>query len=145
MFETNDFARMNNPLSLFGDDSHLWSHVSLRIHVPWFYVTYSMDYDDGSKRVNILFVSNINDLVSMNSETSIQVEQVYLVSPGHLNKSEEWLMEPIGEILVGLEPKHDQAVYIYIVKNGNRYIDSALGSKEAVLRDITTIYTNVLV
>jgi len=142
MFETNDMAKMNNPLALLGDESYLWSHVSLRIHVPWFYVIFSMIYEDGSKKSDILFVSNIRDLVSMNNEAFIQIEQIYLVSPAHLNNTEKWMMEPIREIMVGLEPKHDQLAHVYIVENGNRYLDSALGSQEKELRDVKTVYEN---
>ena len=142
MFETNNTSRMHNPLSLLGDANHLWAHVSLRIHVPWFYVVFSMSYEDGSRKSDILFVSNIDDVIGMNHEPLIQLEEVYLVSPGHLNKSSKWLMEPLGKLLVGLEPEHDQYAHIYVVENGNRYLDSALGSKEEELRGINTLFSN---
>ena len=142
MFETNDMSRMNNPLTLLGDDNYLWSNVSLRLHVPWFYVVYSIDYEDDSKNLDILFVSNIKELINMSNEIIVHIDQVYLVSPGHLNKSDKWMMEPIDKIMEGSEPEYNQISHIYIVENGNRYIDSGFGSKEEKLINIKTLYAN---
>jgi len=142
MFETNNMSRMNNPLTLLGDDNYLWSNVSLRLHVPWFYVVYNIDYEDDSKNLEILFVSNIKELINMSNEIIVHIEQVYLVSPGHLNKCDKWMMEPIDKILEGSEPEYNQISHIYIVENGNRYIDSGFGSKEEKLINIKTLYAN---
>ncbi len=142
MFETNSLSKIVNPLARY-DESHLWSAVSLRIHLPWFYVVLSNGDIDGLKRVDMLFISNVNDLVDMNYAPSIQVLQAYLVSPGHLNESDKWKMEEISCIKSGLEPERDQLAYIYELENGHRYIESALGSKETDLRDINTIYAAV--
>jgi len=142
MFETNSLSKIVNPLARF-DESHLWSAVSLRIHLPWFYVVLSNGDVDGLERVDMLFVSNVNDLIDMRRDLSVQVLQAYLVSPGHLNESDKWKMEEISHIKSGLEPERDQLAYVYELENGHRYIESALGSKEADLRDIDTIYAAV--
>ncbi|MFK5915562.1 MAG: hypothetical protein QM484_14440 [Woeseiaceae bacterium] len=142
MFETNDMAKINNPLSLHGDDANLWSHVTLRIHIPWFYIIYNMKYTDGTKRQDIILVTNINDLIGLINEKLIEIEQIYLVSPSHINKSNKWMMEPIEAIFVGLEPDHELYAHVYVVEKGSRYMDSGLGSKENELRDIQPLYMN---
>ncbi len=112
MFETNDMAKLENPLSLLGDENYLWSHVSLRIHIPWFYLIYSVEVENKIPKRDILFITNINDLINIHNEPQMIIEHVYLVSPGHLNKSDQWMMEPIENILSGIEPDHDQLAHV---------------------------------
>ena len=112
----------------------------MRLHTPWFYITYTIKYEDDSELRHILLVSQVNDLKQFKNDKDTHIDSVYLVSPSHLNKSPHWQMEPIQKILVGLEPECDQYRYIFILQNGNRYFDSGLCNKESELRSLTTLF-----
>lgn len=144
MFETNDIARLNNqpPSLVNGVGEQFWSHVTLKLDAPWFHIAFNVQASDGSKRQNVIFVTDIGDLVDLNNDKLFEIEQVYLVSPGRINKHGKWMMEVVSNILAGLEPDYDLFSYIYVLENGDRYINSDLDSKEHELRDIQPIYIN---
>ena len=144
MFETNDMAKMQNPPpGLIGRaGGHFWSHVTLKLEAPWFHIAFNVQASDGSKRQNVIFVTDIRDLVNINNDKLFEIEQVYLVSPERINKNGKWMMEPVSKILAGLEPEYDLSAYIYVLENGNRYMDSDLGTKEQQLKDVRPIYTS---
>jgi len=144
MFETNDMAKLNNPPPslVSGVGGQFWSHVTLKLDAPWFHIAFNIQSSNGSIRQNVIFVTDIKDLVDLNNDKLFEIEQVYLVSPGHINKYGKWMMEPVSEILAGLEPEYDLLAYIYVLENGNRYMDSDLGTREQQLMDVKPIYIN---
>ena len=141
VFETNELSKVYNPFSTPENEEYLWTHVSLRLHIPWFYIIYNIELEEGGMR-NMLLVTSIDDLIEINKDTKINVEHIYLVSPEHMNKSKRWMMDPIKEILSGLDPEHEQSSYVYVLENGKRYVYSFMSSSEEELRNIKTIYTN---
>jgi len=139
MFETHNSGRLVSPLGLYDDDSYLWSYALLRLHVPWFYMIYKTDIDEDGYKRDIALLSNISDLIDANNH-DIQIDKVYLMSPAHLNKSDDWMMEPIKEILSGTVPKHNQIGNVFILENGNRYVDATTINKEEELINIRSIF-----
>lgn len=142
MFETNKSAKVDNALNVYGDDNHLWSQVLLSIHTPWFYIVINNRVDEDLVKRNILLLSKLDELSKINAGAQGQVEQVYLVSPGHINKCDRWMMEPLERVLSGLEPHYDQSANVYVVGDGRQYVDSGLGSSAEELREMKTVYVN---
>lgn len=142
MFETNDSAKVDNVFNAYGDDSHLWSNVLLTIHIPWFYIVINKRVDDDLVKRDMVLLSSLDELNEINAGDQGQVEQVYLVSPGNINKRDRWMMEPLKKVLSGLEPNINQPVNVYVVGDGRQYVDSGLGSKVEELREIKTVYVN---
>lgn len=141
MFITNEASNIFNPFSPKENKEYLWSNVSFRLHIPYFYIAYSVDDEDGTHSYMVL-VASVVHLIGLNNDDHINIQQAYLISPGHVNSTDQWMMEPIEEVFSGLEPEYDQLSYIYVLENGGRYVCSDLNSKEEELRCIKTVYSN---
>jgi len=139
MFESCESAKIFNPFSTPENPEYLWSYISMSLHSPWFFVTYTQHEGDESLQ-QILFIMFAEDLEDLKKVEGIQINNVYLVSPPHLNKSDHWRMESLEKILTGLEPEYDQPRYVYILENGNRYLDSGFCEKESELRSIEVAF-----
>jgi hypothetical protein len=85
--------------AIAGDDQHVWTHVSLTFNRPWFFITCVQHAIDGDIRQNFLLSSpqQIISIMEIDSNES-DVEQLMLVSPKELNRSEYWRMEPLVAI-----------------------------------------------
>lgn len=54
----------------------------------------------------------------------VEVTHLMLVSPGQLNKSEKWVMEPLREIWRGQDPHHGGTVHVFSLQDGRHYVDA---------------------
>ena len=141
MFITNEASNIFNPFSPKENKEYIWSNVSLRLHIPWFYIVYSVEGEYGTHSSMVL-VASVVHLIDLNNDDQINIQQAYLVSPGYVNSTDQWRIEPIKEIFSGIEPEYEQMSYIYVLENGGRYVCSDLNSKEEELRCIKTVYSN---
>ncbi|MCP3849852.1 MAG: hypothetical protein GY694_06390 [Gammaproteobacteria bacterium] len=108
----------------------------------WFHVVVKSKYEhDEYQESRNLFITQADDLVTLNKSDEWEIKEVSLVSPGHMNKSSHWQMGLLDEILVGREPNlnHEQYGYIFVLNDGQRYIVS-LNKSEGELIDIAPIY-----
>lgn len=129
MFETSISAEISCP-PIFGLDLRLWSYVHLSLHIPWFHVEYEIcDINDQYLR-QILFLSDIEQLLNLQEEQGSMIVQVDLVSPACVNQQGCWKMEPLCEIWTGVEPKSGQESTVFVVKSGARYVDSNLSESD---------------
>lgn len=121
MFRTHRHAEI--PINtLYGDGIQLWSVVEHSLHAPWLYVTV-VEQQHGQTFRNMLLVQEMTVfealLCAQNEE--MQVEDVQLVSPAHMNDSTGWRMEPLSELA---QLNHaGMAYFIYQVVGGKRYLD----------------------
>jgi len=121
MFRTYKHAEI--PINaLYGDGIQLWSAVEHSLHAPWLYVTV-LEQQQGQTFRNMLLVQEMTVfetlLCAQNEE--MQVEDVQLVSPAHMNNSTGWRMEPLSELA---QLNHaGMACFIYQVVGGKRYLD----------------------
>ncbi|AWE87741.1 hypothetical protein CSB95_6043 [Pseudomonas aeruginosa] len=53
----------------------------------------------------------------------LRVENVLLVSPGHLNRSAGWLMEGLVELCEVISPASEHLAYVYKLEGGSSYWD----------------------
>lgn len=145
MFETVDRAEVTIPDELKDSDERAWWYVSSRIHNYWFHVTCEFNYGDDEEDVQMLFLTQIDHLMELNNAHYTKILQVEIVTPGHMNGSDRWKMEPLSEIWSGIEPDtpNDQDAYIFILENGGRYVYSGLDTKEQELlnKKINIIFT----
>lgn len=121
MFRTHRHAEI--PINtLYGDGIQLWSAVEHSLHAPWLYVTVLEQQHEQTFR-NMLLVQEVTVfealLCAQNEE--MQVEDVQLVSPAHMNDSTGWRMEALSELA---QLNHSgMACFIYQVVGGKRYLD----------------------
>jgi hypothetical protein len=121
MFRTTRDAAIPRPAFL-GEDVQLWSYIEHGLHVPWFYVRL-VHLEDGLQMSHMLMLSKVETLQSVLTEktSTAWVEDVQLVSPSYVNKSDRWLMEPLLELTeVGNGPGTAKS-YIYRVLGDRLY------------------------
>lgn len=138
MFRTTGGAAISRPLFL-GEDVQLWSYIEHGLHVPWFYVRL-VHHEDGLQMSRMLMLSNVETLQSVLTEKTSKawVEDVQLVSPSYVNKSDRWLMEPLLELTeVGNGPGKAKS-YIFRVLGDRLYTQ---GQTDSVVDQVVcTIY-----
>jgi len=133
MFETHRNFEILLPGVFGGDeDMQAWEQVSTRLNALWLYVICLPADKEMDQFEKILFVSDIEGLLDIQKDISATVSEVYVMSPNHLNGSDDWQMDRLDHVLVGNEPITDfeQCAYIYVLKNKQRLVDSTLGTKE---------------
>jgi hypothetical protein len=141
MFETVDYAELPIPKGLFEDGERLWQFVIMRLHVCWFYVIYETTALDDCEVSHIILLQNVNDLVEFSSVKEFKLIEAYLVSPKYINKKGNWKMEPLKEIWVASEPEFEQKSYIYVLRDGSRYVQATLCDSESQLIEKRLVFT----
>ena len=133
MFVT--YKEHRGPLNPFGDGLTHWRAAELALQRPWFLVSISQpdSIDDDSFRVSrTMLVSNIADvegLAQMEVTTQLQLDSVFIVTPGHFNGTSQWKMEPLRAIWRAEEPSEvGQLADIYETAEGVTYADSMLAT-----------------
>lgn len=126
MFETRDSSKMDVPIELLSEGQHIWKSVSVRLHVPCFYVMYQKESKNYIVSTHMDIVSSEEQITDMASAENIKIIDVYLVSPGSLNGSNRWKMEQLREIWTAKTKAldTDKMGMIYVLRNNREYIYS---------------------
>jgi len=145
MFETNDSAEIQIP-PVFGDTGdRLWTFVRWKLHTPWFHVVYQTltpDAATGLTFSDMMFLTWVKQLLLLREDPAVHIEEVDLVSPGHMNGSNRWKLEPLAEIWEGIDPgSENMPAHVYVLENGARYMESGLATPESELRNLRRILT----
>lgn len=124
MFLTSINARDPMMSALAGEDQHVWTYLNLTSARPWFLASFRVETPESeiTETVFLAYVEQVCDLLRQQQD-DFQVTQLLLVSPGWLNESGNWLMQPLQEIWLG-----DRGIgraYMYCLPDGTQYIDSA--------------------
>lgn len=106
--------------AIAGEGKHVWTFVGLVVNRPWFLVTYSRE-GEGCETLLLSSVDQVVDVLAKHRQ-EINVDQLQLVSPKSLNRSENWLMEPLSE--VWRSAAENDKVMVYYLEDGRCYIDS---------------------
>ncbi len=140
MFETHDSAELPIPPGLGDPGIRMWSYVVCRLFVPWIHVVRRVNHEEDGEPYALhetLFLTHVEQLLQLQGDPEVKIVTIDLVSPGHLNGSDRWKLEPLAEIWEGIEPGTDvQMAHVYVLKNGARYLDSGLASSESELRNL---------
>ena len=123
MFETVDSAEVMMPSILLPEGKHAWSNVSLRIHILWFYVVYRIKYEDDTELTNVIFLTTAEQINEMVFVEKCQLLDVYLVSPGYINGTNNWKMEKIKQVWEATIQcdELDTRGRIYILEDNSEY------------------------
>jgi len=144
MFETYSHAKVEIPEVLKEPDEQAWWYVKLNLHIPWFYVTCDIDYGNDEILTQMLLITQVKHLAEANRSKTITIKHVDLVIPRKMNGGDEWKMAPLSEVWVGREPgvDHYQEAFIYILGDGQCYVDSVLNTDESNLLDIKKVFSH---
>lgn len=123
MFETYEAARLPG-LPSFEQNTTRWAFIAQAANQEWFYVThrYFQDGDPDSVCSQQYLIPDVIGLLSLvRSDTpDAFVHSVQLVSPGWMNGSEQWRMEPLLG-LIALPGEESSSRYAYKVAGGGIY------------------------
>ena len=120
MIET--FAHAEIPLPWGLEGVKTWSYANLNIYIPWFFVEYSIIEDEHPISGMCLLFQN-EQLVDLANQAGVKVDKAYLVSPSHLNKSDDWKMHLLKSVVTGFvkTKQGDEKVTRYELADGTDY------------------------
>ena len=140
MFQTTSSAEVHVPKSLAPSSERLWSWASLPIHIPFYFVSMSVQTESGIFD-RMIFVSMLEQLDEIARACgAAQLTSVMLVSPKWLNGGGDWQMEPLREILRGRDTGGGLRM-VYVPENGKRYVDTELGVSAEKLSEVETVFS----
>lgn len=146
MFVT--YTEHKSPFNPFGDGLTHWKAAELALQRPWFLVSISQpdSIDDDSFRVSrTMLVSNIADvegLTQMEVPSQLQLDSVFIVTPGHFNGTSQWKMEALRAVWRAEEPSAlGQLADIYETAEGVTYADSMLATPVKRLKKMVLHHT----
>lgn len=123
------------------DNARHYSGVEYVVENPWFHITFRLGSKDGygSRK---LMVRHLNDVVrpELFGQPKAQVEQIMLVSPGWVNGSDQWSMDSLRELAVGLHPTKKTQSFIYRLADGREISD--YDGDPADLLDVKILFTD---
>lgn len=109
---------------LIFDDVELYDSIELETFTPWFMCQVT-EYDEIFKCSfgNMKFISSIEALINLN--TSHKIDEIYLVSPARLNKSETWRSDLLHSVLThSASPEDDHVrIFKFVLMSGESFID----------------------
>lgn len=131
MFETTNAAEL--PFSgVVSPDSRFWSQVQLSLSIPWFFCEYEITSGINKSIRNVIFLTNIEQLLQLHQHPDLELLQVDLVSPEYINKKGRWLMQTIFEIWAWVDPKTCQKILMYIFQDGTRYLNPEISEEPLI-------------
>lgn len=124
MFETHENGRRKTYFSL--PNEYHWDYVGIALNNPWILVAYSINSDEGYSISQSIILSDVRQLIEMASREEVEIQFVDIVSPGHINKTGRWKMEPLKEIWLRVNAEYkDQYEHVFILEDGNSRIEMA--------------------
>jgi len=139
MFLTTPSDRHPIKSAIAGHGCDVWTHISLTIDFPWYCLSYSSPPDATLGISGTEFLSKADQVAEFLSHTnsSIQVDQLLLVSPPRLNRTKQWQMELLSEVWRGQITDNGLYVHLYVLQDGRRYVDAPIPT--ASLKNLTPL------
>lgn len=124
--------------ALAGRGEHVWTYVNLTHETVWFCASYVGRKQDACAWPETMLLSSVEQVteVCCKFRERIEVTRLMLVSPGRMNKTDDWLMEPLKAIWSGRDPRHGDKVFVYTLIDGRQYIDSIRAVEYTELLDL---------
>lgn len=141
MFITNQAHK--SPLSGFLSDSSEshWLAVELALRLPWFLASFqefesnSVDAFSVGRTMMIHSVEALEQLVQESHDGLLKFDSVHIVTPSHMNGTDQWQMDLLDCIRRADEPSaQGQNVDVFETRGGARYARSMLGTSIEDLR-----------
>lgn len=139
MFCTHEPNR--HPMSKFfssGEDR--WVAVQVAVHTPFFWVDFAHNEDgeddfDYSSTFMLSTTTELDSVIKQHESKEIRLKSVSLVTPGYVNESEQWQMEPLKAIWsCDSTTSPGLRVDLYETAKGARYPDPTAEVCEQMLK-----------
>ncbi len=143
MFQTMDEAEISIPFGSEKNGYKAWSFCFKRVQAPWLYVITNEELISGGIIPKVYYFTSFDFVEGLLSSNRHVVSEVYLVTPGWINGSNQWRMGRVSKVYQGIEPnlENRQTAEIYEFEDGSRLVDSKLQTLENNLQDIKVIFS----
>jgi len=141
MFVTNEACKSTFPRFFAAPDELYWTAAKLALHVPWFLVRFSQTEEtDGGENIDFhetVMLTDVRDvagLVQSCAKGILKSATAYVITPGHVNGTNDWKMESLKAVWFANERDTPaRKVMIFETLEGLRYGMSSLeGPVEAL-------------
>ena len=130
MFLVHEYQKDRVGTRLLAGAGAVHSQVTLTLPRPFFVIEYLVS-DAGGQHRDTVFLSTIEQVVTLMGDRTVQESRLFLLSPGYLNGRGSWAMDEVSEIWVGTPGQPSRQVARYRLANGSELID-ALGVDAAL-------------
>lgn len=102
-----------------------WNSVEISGACPLFFVEWSEGFGDDTRSRRCL-IGSLEEFERVVKEVALRgrIRSTQLLTPPYVNKSTDWLMEPLIEVSEGSAEDDDYLCGIYRVLNGDVYLES---------------------
>lgn len=83
--------------SLLDKEEYGWSQVQLIINAPWYFCSISEGEDEEWFSTSVI-LSNIKLVIDLSNNPKIILNDIYLITPSHINKSNFWKMVKVQKV-----------------------------------------------
>ena len=145
MFRTTESHRVGVP-GMFNEGESMWHAITRYMETHYYHVTVELDGRERRGRY-VLMVDDERLLqrVLVTQSDDAYVKSVQVVTPGHMNGSGDWKMEPLECALVG-QDQHECFVSVLTVDSGLVYHTSRdEGFDVSGLADRTLIFQSSMI
>lgn len=140
MFQTTSSAR--NPImsEIAGENEDVWNFVTLAVSTPWFFATYEDEIEGTILRFDVMLSNyqQVADLLRQQNKT-LRVTDLLIATPGFVNNSENWRLDPLKEVMIGVDPKTKFKFTVFRLANGTCYSDYQANTDQKDLNELETV------
>lgn len=123
MFQTFDAHRKFSPFAKPGE--YGWDLVSFVLNEPWFHVTFNVITDENHPFQRSIMLLNLHQLILFSERDDLRFENVDVVSPGYVNGSTRWRMDPLREIWLQKLDRDDDDIHyenVFHLESGEKLV-----------------------
>lgn len=139
MFVTNPAMRMQLASALF-PDVDVWDSVELELQIPMLLIGVEAEPGSPAPKIAQTFFAQPRHLEQFLA-AGTPVGFVELLSPAHMNGNDRWTLEPLQKLWRCVEPSGDQFEWLYEVRDGREYCQSAFGTAPGALRKHDCVFS----
>jgi len=143
LFVTNTAPNAPIAGSMHEDTLCKWNHVLLPAEIHLYVAVYKYTITQNMNILQTVMLNSIEQLLELQNDNKVQLNEVYLFSPGNLNKSTQWKLERLAEIKQGNIYDSEEIATILELKNGNQYIDAVIDIKENYVNNIKKVFRSI--
>lgn len=136
------YSHAEVPLGLMAGKPEIrhWRYAELSFNSIWLYVSIGYVRLETHRQCTLL-MPELREFEQLLNDCSdaLWIDDVMVVSPGDVNDSGAWMMERLYALEEAVDVHTAEFVYIYVLENGKRYIETEL-SQNAKLEVQRTIY-----
>lgn len=139
MFTTFESAEVPIPPIFEFPDQRWWGYVGLYRWSAYFHTVIEYDDERGERATRVIIYAGVDQVIGTAESSEVNLVELQMILTPGLTGKNFWSMEPLSEVYMGFEPDTEvrQHAVVYVLANGARLVDSARGTPEKELVDLT--------